>query len=70
MRKLLTFPTWLFVKLTKKYLPDGHIFKEKQFTLADWANNSTPLNDFFSIIFWVSIPMFLAGVIFFIKSFF
>ena len=54
MKKLLTFPTWLTVRLLNVFLPKNHEWKNKKFSLKDWSENSTELNDFISFYFWIN----------------
>lgn len=54
MKKLKVLPTWILLKMMKPLLPKKHEWKNKNFTLTDWANGSTPLNDSFSMLFWLT----------------
>lgn len=52
-KKLLVFPTWTLFHFLRRFLPQDHKWKNKQFTLDEWAKGSTDLNDAFSLFFWV-----------------
>lgn len=49
--KVFSFWSWLFV-LSLRY-PDGHPWKERKFTLADWHQGATPLTHVFNTGFWI-----------------
>jgi hypothetical protein len=53
MRRLLVFPTWVIVRIMLPFLPKGHPWKGRRFTLRDWAQGSTEANDLFSMAMWV-----------------
>lgn len=54
MKKLIVLPTWILVRLMIPILPKKHAWKNRKFTLADWAEHSTDLNNAFSVFFWGS----------------
>lgn len=49
--KFFSFWSWLFV-LSLRY-PDGHPWKDKRFTLADWYRGASPLTHAFDAGFWL-----------------
>lgn len=51
MKQVLILPTWVLMKLTLPLLPKSHLFKGKEITLKDWAENGTQLNYGFSMLF-------------------
>jgi hypothetical protein len=60
MKKILVLPTWILVAILRPTFPKHHAWKHKRFSLTDWANCSTELNDNFSFSFW----LILFGLIF------
>lgn len=65
MKQLLTLPTWIIAKLTIPFLPKNHAWKNKKFTLKDWADHSTNLNNQFSLTFW-SFGIIFSTLLFFL----
>lgn len=62
MKKLLVLPTWIIVAIVRPKFPKSHPWKYRRFTLSDWAECSTPLNDAFSWYLWVAAAfLFLTG---------
>lgn len=59
MKKLIILPMWLFVRLITPILPSTHPWYKKKFTLKDWADGSTKLNYFFSIVLWFYILLLI-----------
>ena len=60
MKKLLVLPTWLIIKFLIPFVPEGHPWKGRKFSLADWSEHSTPLNNQFGVFFWiVGISIFI-----------
>lgn len=55
MKKLLVLPTWILLGLMKPSLSKEHPWKNKKFTLTDWAKHSTDMNNYFSFLFWIGI---------------
>lgn len=55
MKKLIVLPTWIIVRLTTPLLSKEHVWKNKKFTLTDWAENGTDLTYAFSILLWMNI---------------
>jgi hypothetical protein len=55
MKKILVLPTWILVGILRPTFPKNHAWKHKRFSLTDWANGSTELNDTFSFSFWLGI---------------
>ena len=41
------------------WIPEGHVWKDRNFTLADWAEHSTLLNDGMNLMFWAAIALFM-----------
>ena len=62
MKKVLVFPTWVVIGLLRPFLPATHPWKNKRFTLTDWAANSTPLNDTFAYCFWATF-FYIVGLV-------
>ena len=58
-RKLLVLPTWIIYKIMAPWIPEGHVWKDRNFTLADWAEHSTLLNDGMNLMFWAAIALFM-----------
>lgn len=52
---ILTYPTWIIVKVLQKIIPisswKNKSLKTRNITLSDWTINSTSLNFLFGLIF-------------------
>jgi len=66
MKQLLTLPTWILVRTLIPFLPKKHDWKNKRFSLKNWSEHSTKLNNTFSIMFWLNglILIFLFFILF------
>lgn len=45
-------PSWLFVRLSDRFLPNGHPFKGRDFTYRDWNQGATFYTKQFSVTMW------------------
>lgn len=64
--KLLHLPVWLFIRLITPILPSKHPWKNKKFTLTEWANGATDLSLAVGVLFWgnfISMSIVLTYVI-------
>lgn len=50
--KILAFWPWFCNDCFKPFLPKEHPWKNKQFSIEDWARNGTDLSMFFGFIQW------------------
>lgn len=64
MRKILVFPTWVIVRLLIPFLPAKNPWHKKRFTLSNWAEHSTKINDTASANFWMSAFMIAVLIIY------
>lgn len=55
MKKILVFPTWIIVRIVIPFLPKNHPWKNKKFSLENWAKHSTQANDMCSLFFWIAV---------------
>lgn len=55
MRRLILLPSWILYRMIYPSLNDSHPLKDETITLKKWRDNSTFLNYFISILFWVEI---------------
>lgn len=53
MKQLIVFPGWVIIRCTNRFLPNTHPWKDRKFSLKDWAEHSTELNNEYSITFWI-----------------
>ena len=55
MKQILVFPTWFLVRFVLPLIAadKDHQWNKKKPSLKDWADGSTPLNNSFSVFFWV-----------------
>jgi len=54
MKQILVIPTWILARIAILFLPKNHAWKNRRFTLIDWAEHSTEVNNSFSLFFWIS----------------
>ncbi len=66
MKQIIVLPTWVLVRIMIPFLPKNHAWKNRRFSLKNWAEHSRDLNDAFSILFWVNgIYLFLIAFMIF-----
>lgn len=62
-RKFLVLPTWLMVNVMTPLLPTEHKWKNRHFSLSDWAKNATNITFCISMLFWNSFIFFIVFLI-------
>jgi hypothetical protein len=54
MKQILVLPTWILLKIAMPFFPKKHEWKGRRFTLLDWSEHSTEVNNMFSFFFWIA----------------
>lgn len=63
MRKLLVFPTWIILVMSRSALPRHHIWHNEVPNLQSWTDGASDLCVMFGTGMWVSTIGFVASLI-------
>ncbi len=57
MEKWMSLPTWLLTNLVTPFMPKGHPWHRRYFTLEDWAECQTPMCQEYDFGLWCGFIM-------------
>lgn len=53
VERILLFPTWYLVNAVAPFLPKGHPWRGRWFTMEEWDHGATELTRGFSLALWL-----------------